>query len=104
VPDHVEAPVVASSDGVEVDFEAEHLTYRPKGEEGYSVEQEEEGAFRIFGHGIEVLFERFDLSNEEALAYLETRLTEIGVMAELKRAGFESGDEIRVGEYEFELY
>lgn len=104
VPDHVEAPVVTSADGVEVDFEAEHLTYRPKGEGGYSVEREDDGAFRIHGHGIEVLFERFDTNNEEALAYLETRLTEIGVMAELKRAGFESGDEIRVGELEFELY
>ena len=104
VPDHVEVPIVAAADGVEVDFEAEHLTYRPKGEGGYSVEEEDEGAFRIHGHGIEVLFERFDLSNDEALAYLETRLTEIGVMAELKRAGFESGDEIRVGDYEFELY
>lgn len=104
VPAQVEAPVVASAGGVEVDFEAEHLTYRPRGEDGYSVEREDDGAFRIHGHGIEVLFERFDTNNEEALAYLETRLTEIGVMAELKRAGFESGDEIRVGELEFELY
>ncbi|HMT04001.1 MAG: GTPase ObgE [Solirubrobacterales bacterium] len=104
VPDHVEVPVTRDADGLEVDFEAEHLTYRPKGEGGYSVEEEESGVFRIHGHGIEVLFERFDVNNEEALGYLETRLTEIGVMAELKRAGFESGNEIRVGEYEFELY
>jgi GTP-binding protein len=89
---------------LEVDFEAEFLTYRPKGEGGYSVEQEAEGAFRIHGRGVEVLFDRFDLSNDEALGYLETRLTEMGVMAELRRAGFESGNEIRVGEYEFELY
>ena len=104
VPEHVEAPSVTSSDGVEIDFEAEHLTYRPKGEGGYSVTKENEGVFRIHGHGIEVLFERFDTNNDEALAYLETRLTEIGVMAELKRAGFESGNEIRVGDLEFELY
>lgn len=104
VPEHVEALAVPDAGGVEVDFEAEHLTYRPIGQGGYSVAREGEGAFRINGHGIEVLFERFDLANDEALAYLETRLTEIGVMAELKRAGFESGDEIRVGDYEFELH
>ncbi len=104
VPDHVEVPVTRDADGLEVDFEAEHQTDRPKCEGGYSVEEEESGVFRIHGHGIEVLFERFDVNNEEALGYLETRLTEIGVMAELKRAGFESGNEIRVGEYEFELY
>jgi GTP-binding protein len=103
VPEEASAPLPDAGPD-EVEFEAEHLTYRPKGEGGYSVEEEDEGAFRIHGRGVEVLFDRFDLSNEEALAYLETRLTEMGVMAELRRAGFESGDEIRVGEYEFELY
>ena len=103
VPETVETPR-PSSGPLDVEFEAEHLTYRPKGEGGYSVEPEGEGAFRIHGRGVEVLFDRFDLSNDEALGYLETRLTEMGVMAELRRAGFESGNEIRVGDYEFELY
>ncbi len=103
VPEQVPVPQSGES-GVGIDFEAEHLTYRPQGDEGYSVARESEGVFRIRGHGVEVLFKRFDLTNEEALAYLETRLTEIGVMAELKRAGFESGNEIRVGDLEFELY
>ena len=104
VPERVTVPVAAAGGPIEVDFEAEHLTYTPKGEGGYSVEAEEDGAFRIHGRGVEVLFERFDLENDEALGYLETRLTEMGVMAELKRAGFESGDEIRVGDSEFELH
>ena len=104
VPEEVKVPVIMGADGIEVDFESEHLTYRPKGEGGYSVERESDGSFRIHGYGVEVLFDRFDTSNDEALGYLETRLKEMGVMAELKRAGFESGDEIKVGEYEFELY
>ncbi|MCB0827426.1 MAG: GTPase ObgE [Solirubrobacterales bacterium] len=104
VPAQVAAPVTPGPGGTEVEYEAEHLTYRPKGEGGYSVEAEGEGVFRIHGHGIEVLFDRFDLDNEEALGYLETRLNEMGVMAELRRAGFESGDDIRVGGYEFELH
>ncbi len=104
VPEDVRVPVTTGADGVEVDFEAEHLTYRPKGEGGYSVERESDGAFRIHGNGVKVLFDRFDMENEEALGYLETRLIEMGVMAELKRAGFEPGNEIRVGEYELELH
>lgn len=85
-------------------FEAEHRVYRPVGEGGYSVEREEEGAFRVTGRGVELLFERHDTANEEALAYLEQRLNEIGVVAALRAAGFEPGDEVRVGEHEFELY
>jgi GTP-binding protein len=85
------------------EFESEHRVYRPAGEGGYWVEKEEDGAFRIGGRGVELLFERHDTTNEEALAYLEQRLTEIGVIAALRKSGFEAGDDVRVGEHEFEL-
>jgi GTPase len=86
------------------EFEAEHRVYRPVGEGGYSVEREPDGGFRVLGRGVELLFERHDLKNEEALAYLEQRLKEIGVVAALRAAGFEPGDDVRVGEHEFELH
>jgi GTP-binding protein len=90
--------------GGAAEFEAEYRVYRPVGEGGYSIEREDEGAFRIVGRGVELLFERHDLKNEEALAYLEQRLREIGVVAALKAAGFEPGNDVRVGEHEFELH
>jgi GTPase len=86
------------------EFEAEHRVYRPVGEGGYSVAREDDGGFRVLGRGVELLFERHDLRNEEALAYLEQRLKEIGVVAALKAAGFVPGDDVRVGEHEFELH
>ena len=86
------------------EFEAEHRVYRPVGEGGYSVQREDDGAYRVLGRGVELLFERHDLKNEEALAYLEQRLNEIGVIAALRAAGFEPGDDVRVGEHEFELH
>jgi GTP-binding protein len=86
------------------EFEAEHRVYRPVGEGGYRVEREDDGGFRVLGRGVEVLFERHDTKNEEALAYLEQRLKEMGVIAALDRAGFESGDDVRIGEHEFELH
>ena len=86
------------------EFEVEHRVYRPAGEGGYWIEREDDGGFRIQGRGVELLFERHDTKNEEALAYLEQRLTEIGVIAALTKAGFEPGDDVRVGEHEFELH
>jgi GTP-binding protein len=86
------------------EFEAEHRVYRPAGEGGYRVEREGDGIFRIVGRGVELLFERHDLKNEEALGYLERRLNEIGVIAALNRAGFQPGDDVRVGDQEFELH
>jgi GTP-binding protein len=85
------------------EFEAEHRVYRPGEEEGFDVVSEGEGRFRVTGRGIELLMARHDLDNPEALDYLEGRLREIGVIAELERAGFEPGDEVVVGDVEFEL-
>jgi GTPase len=85
------------------EFEAEHRVYRPGEDEGFDVVREREGRFRVSGRGIELLIARHDLENPEALDYLESRLREIGVIAELQRAGFEPGDEVVVGEVEFEL-
>jgi len=87
----------------EARFEAEHITYRPAAEQGYEVTAEEDGAFRVNGRGVELLVARHDLSNHEALSYLEQRLAEMGVVAALERAGFEPGDEVRIGEEAFEL-
>jgi len=99
------AAATGASAGVPAgEFESEHRVYRPAGEGGYWVEREDDGAFRIGGRGVELLFERHDTGNEEALAYLEQRLTEIGVIAALTKAGFEPGDDVRIGEHEFELH
>jgi Obg family GTPase CgtA-like protein len=68
------------------------------------VERVGDGAFRVEGRGIELLVRRHDLGNEEALAYLEQRLGEIGVLKALRDAGFEAGDEVRIGEEDFELH
>lgn len=98
------APAVPTETAPDNEFEAEHRVYRPAGEGGYWVEREEDGGFRVLGRGVEMLFERHDTGNEEALAYLEQRLKEMGVLAALDRAGFEPGDDVRIGELEFELY
>jgi GTPase len=100
VPAAEEEPEFAA--GSEPEFEAEHMVYAPSGDQGFDVVREDE-AFRIAGRGVEMLIARHDLSNVEALSYLEQRLREIGVIAALERAGFEPGDEVRIGDEAFEL-
>jgi GTP-binding protein len=97
LPEEAEAPAAAG------EFEAEHRVYRPGEDQGFEVVPEGEARFRVTGRGIELLIARHDLANPEALDYLESRLREIGVIAELQRAGFEPGDEVVVGDVEFEL-
>lgn len=94
----------AGPNAIGPEFEVDHRVYRPVGEGGYRVQRDPDGAYRVLGRGVEMLFERHDLANEEALAYLEQRLKEMGVLTALQAAGFEAGDDVRIGEQEFELH
>ena len=100
-----EEPAVPAGLGAanEPEFEAEHVVYRPSGQQGFDVERVTDGVYEVRGRGIELLVGRHDLENPEALSYLEQRLGEIGVIAALRSAGFKPGDEVRIGEAAFEL-
>ena len=70
---------------------AEHRVFRPAADRAYEVVKLTDGAYRVTGKGIERLVARYDLDNEDALAYLERRLRGIGVIRALEAEGFEAG-------------
>ena len=82
---------------------ADHVTFRPAAHRGFQVEREGDGPFRVVGAGIDRLLARHDLDNDEALAHLETRLRQIGVMRALREKGFEPGDDVEIGGVVFDL-
>ncbi len=87
----------------DVDALAEHRVFRPGAGEGFGVEALGPHAFRVHGPAADRLVARYDLDNEEALAYLEQRLKRLGVMRALEAEGFEAGDEVEIGGVEFDL-
>ena len=92
---------VGSSDGEEQ--LAEHMVFRPAGDSGFSVERLGPRSFVVRGRGIERLLARYDVDNDDAMAYFEDRLRRIGVLKELQAHGFQPGDEIEIGGETFEL-
>ncbi len=82
---------------------AEHMVFRPSAGAGFHVEALGEGTFAVRGRGIERLLQRFDIDNEDAMAYLEGRLRRIGVLGALEAKGFQPGDEIEIAGVTFEL-
>ena len=82
---------------------AEHMVFRPGASAGFQVEQLAPGVYAVRGKGIERLLARFDVDNDEAMAYLEGRLRRIGVIAALQGQGFQPGDEIEIAGVTFEL-
>ena len=82
---------------------AEHLTFRPAPGRGFRVERDGHGTFRVLGEGIDRLLARHDLDNEEALAHVEARLRQIGVIRALEAQGFQAGDGVEIAGVPFEL-
>jgi GTPase len=62
-----------------------------------------DGEFRVTGPRVERLIARYDIDNDEALAYIEERLRAIGVIRALEAAGFEPGDDVEIAGTVFEL-
>ena len=83
---------------------AEHMVFRPGraapafGSSGWARAPSRSGAGASSGCS-----QRFDLDNEDAMAYLEGRLRRIGVLRALEAEGFQPGDEIEIAGVTFEL-
>ncbi len=95
---------LAAAEAPQADLElAEHMVFRPAAPSGFVVERAGDRSFKVTGKGVERLIARYDIDNEDAMAYLETRLRKIGVIRALEAEGFQAGDEIEIAGVAFEL-
>jgi GTP-binding protein len=82
---------------------AGHITYRPGAEDHWEV-VEESGRYRVVGPVVERLVARTDFENEEAVGFLQERLEQLGVSDALRQAGAAPGEDVIIGDMEFELW
>jgi GTPase len=83
------------------DGRTKHRVFRPTFR-GLRVEEVGEGVYEVSGGNVERLALRTDWDSTEGVANFQRELEKKGVVAALKKAGAEPGDEIRIGEVEFE--
>jgi GTPase len=77
------------------------VVHRPR-EEGFSVARDDDGTWRVTGRAAERVVAMADLTNAEALAYVQERFRRMGVERALARAGAREGDLVRIGAVELE--
>jgi len=77
------------------------VVLRPQ-EEGFAVVRDDDGAWRVNGRAAERVVAMADLTNPEAVAYVQDRFRRMGVERALARAGAREGDLVRVGPIELE--
>jgi GTPase len=80
----------------------EHRVFRPAWK-GLRVERTGDGVYEVSGEEVERLALRTDWESPEGVAYFQREFERKGVVAALRRAGAEVGDEVRVGEVEFDF-
>src|SRR6478735_4119745 len=71
-------------------------------EEGFSVLRDDDGAWRVAGRNAERVVAMADLTNIEAMEYVQHRLRTMGVERALARAGAREGDVVRIGPVELD--
>jgi GTP-binding protein len=77
------------------------VIHRPAAED-VAVERSSDGSFLVTGRKAERAVAVNDLTNADALAYVQHRLERLGVDRALARAGAREGDVVRIGAFEFE--
>ena len=77
------------------------VVLRPE-ETGFSVTRDDDGGWRVHGRAAERVVAMADLTNLEAIAYVQERFRRMGVERALQRAGAREGDLVRVGSVELE--
>jgi GTP-binding protein len=71
-------------------------------EEGFTVVRDDDGAWRVSGRSAERVVAMADLTNIEAMEYVQHRLRTMGVERALARAGAREGDVVRIGPVELD--
>ncbi len=71
-------------------------------EDGFGVERDEDGAFRVRGRRVERIAAQTNFDVEESTERFQRDLERLGVDAELRRHGVAAGDVVRFGEIELE--
>jgi GTP-binding protein len=77
------------------------VVHRPE-PEGVHVARDHTGALVVRGRAAERAVALNDLTNPQALSYVQNRLKRLGVDRALVRAGAREGDLVRIGAFEFE--
>lgn len=79
-----------------------HVLYKFKKEQPFTIEKEGDSTWIIRGEEIEKIFRLTKFTTEEAFLRFSRKLRQIGIDDKLREMGAESGDTIRILDYEFE--
>lgn len=104
IPQLVGAMATAVREARAIEPEPEpFVVHRPRAE-GITIERLDSGAWVVSGRAVERAVALSDITNIEALAYVQQRLKSLGVDKSLAKAGAREGDMVHIGGFSFDFY
>lgn len=91
-----EAPAVATTENKEYKFKA-------KKKVEFTVQKVADHAYVIEGKDLERLVQRINLDHQDGIMLLARKLKNLGVDDALRKAGAENGDDVAIGDFNFEF-
>ena len=85
-----------------IEVRSDEVIHRPL-PKGIRVERSGDNKYEVLGRSAERAVALNDLTNIEALQYVQHSLERLGVNKALRRAGVKEGDIVTIGELEFEF-
>ncbi len=79
----------------------EFIIHRPMSDT-VTISREDDGAYRVHGREAERSVALSDLTNWDAINYMQGKLDKLGVYRALRKAGIREGDEVRIGDFAFD--
>ncbi len=79
-----------------------HVLYKFKKEKPFTIKQESDGSYTIFGEGVEKLFKMTKFTSDDAIMRFSKKLRKMGIDEELEKMGAKDGDMVRILDFEFE--
>ncbi|MGO8670593.1 MAG: GTPase ObgE [Capsulimonadaceae bacterium] len=96
-------PTASVDEDEVVRITADRLGDRRRDRRWHAARDENDGAFLIYGPGLERLVSMTNLENEAAVTRLQRTLDRSGVVTRLRQLGAKQGDTVRIGTIEFDF-
>ena len=88
---------------IQTNEKVKEYKYKAPKKNDFTVEKIDEHVFVVKGESLERLVQRINIEHQDGIMLLARKLNNLGVDEALRQAGAENGDDVAIGDFNFEF-